>query len=57
MESTQGSIDTVPSFESRGFDVKLVNAHYKTVPGAKQILDCQWLQSIVMVYYRFIPSR
>lgn len=35
-------------WESRGFDVKLVNAHFvKTVPGRKtDILDCQWLQKL-----------
>jgi hypothetical protein len=34
--------------ESRGFDVKLVNAHsVKTVPGRKtDVLDCQWLQKL-----------
>jgi transposase len=34
--------------ESRGFEVKLVNAHYvKTVPGRKtDVLDCQWLQQL-----------
>lgn len=33
--------------ETRGFEVKLVNAHHvKTVPGRKSdILDCQWLQT------------
>lgn len=34
--------------ESRGLEVKLVNAHYvKTVPGRKtDVLDCQWLQQL-----------
>jgi len=34
--------------ESRGFEVKLGNAHYvKTVPGRKtDVLDCQWLQQL-----------
>jgi len=49
MEST--GVYWIPVFqvlESRGFDVKLVNAHYvKTVPGRKtDILDCQWLQKL-----------
>jgi transposase len=46
MEST--GIYWIPVFEileSRGFDVKLVNArHVKNVPGRKtDVLDCQWL--------------
>ena len=49
MESTE--VYWIPVFqvlESRGFDVKLVNAHYvKTVPGRKtDVLDCQWLQKL-----------
>jgi transposase len=34
--------------ESRGLEVKLVNAHHvKTVPGRKtDVLDCQWLQQL-----------
>lgn len=49
MEST--GVYWIPVFqvlESRGFDVKLVNAHYvKTVPGRKtDVLDCQWLQKL-----------
>jgi transposase len=49
MEST--GVYWIPVFqilESRGFEVKLVNAHYvKTVPGHKtDVLDCQWLQQL-----------
>jgi len=49
MEST--GVYWIPVFqvlESRGFEVKLVNAHYvKTVPGRKtDVLDCQWLQKL-----------
>ena len=49
MEST--SIYWIPVFEileSKGFDVKLVNArHVKNVPGRKSdVLDCQWLQQL-----------
>jgi len=49
MEST--GVYWLPVFqilESRGFEVKLVNAHYvKTVPGRKtDVLDCQWLQQL-----------
>ena len=49
MEST--GVYWLPVFqvlESRGFEVKLVNAHYvKTVPGRKSdVLDCQWLQQL-----------
>jgi transposase len=49
MEST--GIYWIPVFEileSRGFDVKLVNArHVKNVPGRKSdVLDCQWLQQL-----------
>jgi transposase len=49
MEST--GVYWIPVFqilESRGFEVKLVNAHYvKTVPGRKtDVLDCQWLQQL-----------
>lgn len=49
MEST--GVYWLPVFqilESRGFEVKLVNAHYvKTVPGRKtDVLDCQWLQKL-----------
>ena len=41
----------IPVFEileSRGFEVKLVNAcHVKNVPGRKSdVLDCQWLQQL-----------
>ncbi len=49
MEST--GIYWIPVFEileSKGFDVKLVNArHVKNVPGRKSdVLDCQWLQQL-----------
>ncbi|KYC40339.1 transposase [Scytonema hofmannii PCC 7110] len=49
MEST--GVYWIPVFqilEARGFEVKLVNAHYvKTVPGRKSdVLDCQWLQQL-----------
>ena len=49
MEST--GVYWIPVFqilETRGFEVKLVNAHYvKTVPGRKSdVLDCQWLQQL-----------
>ena len=49
MEST--GVYWIPVFqvlESRGFEVKLVNAHsVKTVPGRKtDVLDCQWLQKL-----------
>jgi transposase len=49
MEST--GIYWIPVFEildSRGFEVKLVNArHVKNVPGRKSdVLDCQWLQRL-----------
>lgn len=49
MEST--GVYWIPLFqilETRGFEVKLVNAHYvKTVPGRKSdVLDCQWLQQL-----------
>lgn len=49
MEST--GVYWIPVFqvlETRGFEVKLVNAHYvKTVPGRKtDVLDCQWLQKL-----------
>ncbi len=49
MEST--GVYWIPVFqvlESRGFEVRLVNAHYvKTVPGRKtDVLDCQWLQQL-----------
>ena len=49
MEST--GVYWLPVFqvlESRGLEVKLVNAHYvKTVPGRKSdVLDCQWLQQL-----------
>ena len=49
MEST--GIYYIPVFEileSKGFDVKLVNArHVKNVPGRKSdVLDCQWLQQL-----------
>lgn len=49
MEST--GVYWIPLFgilESRGFEVKLVNAHHvKTVPGRKtDVLDCQWLQRL-----------
>ena len=41
----------IPVFEvleSRGFEVKLVNAHHvKNVPGRKtDVLDCQWIQQL-----------
>jgi transposase len=49
MEST--GIYWIPVFEileSRGLDVKLVNArHVKNVPGRKSdVIDCQWLQQL-----------
>lgn len=49
MEST--GVYWIPVFEileSKGFDVKLVNArHVKNVPGRKSdVLDCQWLQQL-----------
>ena len=49
MEST--GVYWIPVFQildSRGFEVKLVNAHHvKTVPGRKtDVLDCQWLQQL-----------
>ena len=49
MEST--GVYWIPLFqilETRGFEVKLVNAHHvKTVPGRKSdVLDCQWLQQL-----------
>ena len=48
MEST--GVYWIPLFqilETRGFEVKLVNAqHVKTVPGRKSdVLDCQWLHN------------
>lgn len=49
MEST--GVYWIPAFqilESRGFEVKLVNArHVKNVPGRKtDVLDCQWIQRL-----------
>lgn len=49
MEAT--GVSWIPVFqilESKGFEVKLVNAHHvKTVPGRKtDVLDCQWLQKL-----------
>ncbi len=49
MEST--GVYWIPIFqilETRGFQVKLVNAHHvKTVPGRKSdVMDCQWLQQL-----------
>jgi len=49
MEAT--GVYWIPLFqilESRGFEVRLVNAHFvKTVPGRKSdLLDCQWLQQL-----------
>lgn len=49
MESTD--VYSIPLFqilETRGFEVKLVNAHHvKTLPGRKtDVLDCQWLQQL-----------
>jgi len=49
MEST--GVYWIPLFElleSRGFDVKLVNAHHiKNVPGRKtDVADCQWIQQL-----------
>lgn len=49
MEST--GVYWIPLFqilETRGFQVKLVNAHHvKTLPGRKSdVLDCQWLQQL-----------
>jgi hypothetical protein len=48
--------------ETRGFEVKLVNAHHvKTLPGRKtDILDCQWLQQLhefKIVIWFFSPGR
>jgi len=40
---------SLSNFESRGIEVKLVNAHHvkKTVPGRKtDVKDCQWLQQL-----------
>jgi len=48
---------SLSNFESRGIEVKLVNAHHvKTVPGRKQIKDCQWLQQYLRLTVRFVPS-
>ncbi len=49
MEST--GVYWIPLFqilETRGFEVKLVNAyHVKSLPGRKSdVLDCQWLQQL-----------
>ncbi len=49
MEST--GVYWIPLFElleSRGFEVKLVNAHHiKNVPGRKtDVVDCQWIQQL-----------
>lgn len=49
MEST--GVYWIPVFqilETKGFEVKLVNAHFiKTVPGRKSdVLDCQWIQQL-----------
>ncbi len=49
MEST--GVYWIPVYqilETRGFEVKLVNAHsIKTVPGRKSdVLDCQWIQQL-----------
>jgi len=49
MEST--GVFWIPLFqilETRGFEVKLVNAyHVKSLPGRKSdVLDCQWLQQL-----------
>ena len=49
MEST--GVYWIPLFElleSRGFEVKLVNAHHiKSVPGRKtDVVDCQWIQQL-----------
>jgi len=49
MEAT--GVYWIPVFqilETRGFEIKLVNAHHvKTVPGRKSdVLDCQWLQQL-----------
>ena len=49
MEST--GVYWIPLFqilETRGFEVRLVNAHHvKTLPGRKtDVLDCQWLQQL-----------
>ena len=49
MESTGGYwIPLFQILETRGFEVKLVNAHHvKTLPGRKtDVLDCQWLQQL-----------
>ncbi len=38
----------VQILETRGFEVKLVNAHHvKTLAGRKSdVLDCQWIQQL-----------
>ncbi len=61
MEST--GVYWIPLFqilETRGFEVKLVNAHHvKTLPGRKtDVLDCQWLQQLheFRIVVRFLTS-
>ncbi|CAM4416548.1 MAG: hypothetical protein LEGION0403_FIIPPAGN_02698 [Legionella sp.] len=54
MEST--GVYWIPLYElleSRGFDVKLVDArHVKNVSGRKtDVLDCQWLQQSILMDY------
>jgi transposase len=49
MEST--GVYWIPLYElleSRGFDIKLINAHHiKNVPGRKtDVVDCQWIQQL-----------
>lgn len=49
MESTGVyGIPLLQILETRGFEVKLVNAHHvKTLPGGKSdVWDCQWLQQL-----------
>jgi len=62
MEST--GVYWIPLFqilETRGFEVKLVNAHHvKTLPGRKtDVLDCQWLQQLheLRIVVRFFSPR
>jgi hypothetical protein len=62
MEST--GVYWIPLFqilETRGFEVKLVNAHHvKTLPRRKtDVLDCQWLQQLheLPIVVRFFSPR
>jgi len=52
MEATVFLDSSLSNFESRGIEVKLVNAHHvKTVPGRKtDVKDCQWLQQLHTAY-------